>query len=203
MNQRLGTHADALRLALRLEGLTVAWMVVEAGASLAAGLVAGSTLLLAFGIDSLIELFSACLLIWRLRREARAGVDDEATIEKIERLTAQIGGYLLFALAVYVIVQAGYALWNEQAADTSWWGMAIALVAAMGTPFLARAKLRVADQIGSRALRADAIETLTCGYLAWNQQGVTATQDIKMPSKRSPAGTSHGCSSPASWPMPS
>jgi divalent metal cation (Fe/Co/Zn/Cd) transporter len=68
---------------------------------------------------------------------------------------------------VYVIVQAGYALWNEQAADTFWWGMAIALVAAMGTPFLARAKLREADQIGSRALRADAIETLTCGYLAW------------------------------------
>jgi divalent metal cation (Fe/Co/Zn/Cd) transporter len=32
--------------------------------------------------------------------------------------------------------------------------------------WLARAKIRVADQIGSRALRADAVESLTCGYLS-------------------------------------
>ena len=46
-------------------------------------------------------------------------------------------------------------------------GIVIALVAAVGMPVLARIKLRLANLIGSRALRADAMETLTCGYLAW------------------------------------
>ncbi len=41
------------------------------------------------------------------------------------------------------------------------------MVAAFGMPVLAKAKMRVADQIGSRALRADAMETFTCGYLSW------------------------------------
>jgi divalent metal cation (Fe/Co/Zn/Cd) transporter len=34
-------------------------------------------------------------------------------------------------------------------------------------PVLARAKLRLAQEIGSRALRADAMESLTCGTLSW------------------------------------
>ena len=40
-------------------------------------------------------------------------------------------------------------------------------MAALGMPILARAKIRVADQIGSKALRADAMETFTCGFLSW------------------------------------
>ena len=32
--------------------------------------------------------------------------------------------------------------------------------------WLAKAKMRVADQIGSRALHADAVESITCGYLS-------------------------------------
>lgn len=46
-------------------------------------------------------------------------------------------------------------------------GIAVAVIAAIGMPLLARLKLRVADRIDSRSLRADAIETITCGYLAW------------------------------------
>ena len=34
-------------------------------------------------------------------------------------------------------------------------------------PVLAKAKSRVAGKIDSRSLHADAMETLTCGYLAW------------------------------------
>lgn len=32
--------------------------------------------------------------------------------------------------------------------------------------WLARAKIRIADQLGSRSLRADAVESITCGYLS-------------------------------------
>ena len=156
-----------IQTALRLEALTLGWMVVEAGVSISAGIAARSLLLVAFGADSIVELLSAGVLYWRLRREATAAAGDEEAIEVVERRTARIAGYLLYALAACVLFQSVYGLWSGHAAETSWWGMAVAVVAAVGMPRLARAKLRVAAEIGSRALRADAMETITCGRLSW------------------------------------
>jgi len=156
-----------IQAALRLEALTLGWMVVEAGVSIGAGITARSLLLVAFGADSIVELLSAGVLYWRLRREATATAGDEETIEAIERRTARIAGYLLYVLAACVLFQSAYGLLLRHAAETSWWGMAVAVVAAVGMPLLARAKIRVADEIGSRALRADAMETITCGRLSW------------------------------------
>jgi len=142
-------------------------MVVEAAASVGAGIVAGSLLLLAFGADSLIELLSAGVLYSRLRVEACAVEPDEEELEALEQRASRIAGWLLYALALYVLLQAGYGLLHRHAAERSWWGIGVAIVAAFGMPPLAGAKIRVADEIGSRALRADAMETFTCGYLSW------------------------------------
>jgi divalent metal cation (Fe/Co/Zn/Cd) transporter len=156
-----------IHVALRLEALTIAWMIIEAAVSIGAGLAAGSVLLLAFGADSLIELLSAGVLYWRLRVEARAVGADEAALEALEQRTSRNAGWLLYALTLYVLLQAGYGLLHRHAAESSWWGIGVAVIAAFGMPPLARAKVRVAEEIGSRALRADAMETFTCGYLSW------------------------------------
>ena len=66
-------RAQLIRAAFRLEWLTMAWMVLEAAIALAAGLMARSVSLIAFGVDSLIELASAGVLIWRLVVELRRG----------------------------------------------------------------------------------------------------------------------------------
>ena len=42
----------------------------------------------------------------------------------------------------------------------------IGLVSKVGMPILAGYKLRVAARLNSRALRADAMEAITCGYLS-------------------------------------
>ncbi len=156
-----------MREALRLEALTIVWMVIEAAGSIGAGVVAHSLLLFVFGIDSLIELASAGLLYARLSIEARAGPEDRARIEALELKAARISGLLLYALALYVVLQSGYGLLHRHAAQTSFVGLAVAAVAAFGMPVLARAKIRIADEIGSKALRADAMETFTCGILSW------------------------------------
>src|SRR5205807_1620876 len=161
-------RSSELRAALRLEIATIVWMIIEAVAALAAGIVARSLLLVAFGIDSAIELASAVVVFRRFRIESHknfSGDLDDA--RAIERKTARIAGYLLFLLSAYVLVQAGFGLVTRHAADTSPIGIAVAIIAAIGMPLLAKAKLRVAYKIDSRALRADAMETLTCGYLAW------------------------------------
>jgi len=148
---------SAVAMALRLEKITIVWMVVEAAAAVGAGIVAHSLLLVAFGIDSAIELASGIVVFKRFRVEA----------EQIERRTARIAGYLLLLLSVYVTIQAIVGLVNRHAAETSPIGIGVAVIAAVAMPVLARAKRRVADTINSRSLRADAMETLTCGYLSW------------------------------------
>lgn len=156
---------DALvRTAIRLEWLTIGWMIVEAGVAIGSGLASNSLVLLAFGLDSLIELISAGVLMWRLRVELRRG---EAFSERAERIASKIGGALLFALAAYVVVAAGWNLWSAQQETFSWPGFAIALMAIPAMRYLAKRKLALAGQLGSAALRADAFEAITCGWLSF------------------------------------
>ncbi len=100
----------------RLEWLTVAWMVVEAVVAVASGIAAGSVLLLACGLDSVIQLASAGVLIWRLSVELRRGQEFS---ENAERLASRIGGGLLFALAIYVVTSAAWSLWTRYGAEFS------------------------------------------------------------------------------------
>ncbi len=159
---------SALAKALRLEIITIIWMVIEAATALAAGVVAGSLLLVAFGIDSAIELASAVVVFWRFRFRLTEKFESiQGSAPDIERKTARIAGSLLFLLSAYILVQAIFGLVTQHAAETSAFGIVVAIIAAFGMPLLAKAKLHVANQIDSRSLRADAIETLTCGYLAW------------------------------------
>ena len=74
-------RTDLIRRAFRLEYATVVWMVIEAAVAVWSGVQAASVSLLAFGIDSLIELASAGVLIWRLMVELRHG---QAFAEKAE-----------------------------------------------------------------------------------------------------------------------
>jgi divalent metal cation (Fe/Co/Zn/Cd) transporter len=138
-------------------------MVIEAVVALASGIAAGSVVLLAFGLDSLIELISAGVLIWRLSVELQHG---QAFSETAERLASRIGGGLLFGLAAYVILSAGWSLWTRQGAEFSIAGLAISVLAIPIMRYLARRKIVLADKLGSRALRADAMESITCGWLS-------------------------------------
>ena len=161
-------RADDVRLALLLTYITLGWMTIEGAASLLLGWASKSLLLEAFGIDSLIELFSASVLLWRLRIEA-SGRADEARVEAVEHRASRLVGYTLYFLVAYVVFNSAYGLFiAHRVTDTheSAWGILIGLVAKVGMPILAGYKLKVAARLNSRALRADAIEAITCGYLS-------------------------------------
>ena len=138
-------------------------MLIEAAVALGSGIAAHSLSLIAFGADSLIELASAGVLLWRLEIEMRRGAEFS---ENIEQRASRIGGVLLFGLAAYVVVSAAYGLWVREGQEFSIPGLVLAVLAIPVMSWLAKAKMRVADAIGSRALRADAVEAITCGYLS-------------------------------------
>jgi hypothetical protein len=127
-----------IREAFRLEYITLAWMTVEAAVAIGSGVAAGSLTLMAFGIDSLIELASAAVLVWRLNVELRHG---QAFAETAERTASRIGGALLFALAAYVVAAAGWKLWMREGAEFSLPGLIITVLAIPVMYFLARRKL--------------------------------------------------------------
>jgi len=163
-NQR----AADLKFALLLTYITLAWMTIEGAASLLLGWASKSLLLEAFGIDSVIELFSAGVLLWRLQVESR-GRADAARVEAVERRASGWIGYTLYFLVLYVVFNSAYGLFvAHRVTDTheSVWGIVIGLIAKIGMPILAGFKLKVAARLNSRALRADAIESITCGYLS-------------------------------------
>ena len=162
------SRADAVRLALLLTYITLGWMTIEGAASLLLGWASKSLLLEAFGIDSVIELFSAAVLLWRLRVEA-SGTATSEQVNLIEHRAARLVGYSLYALVAYVVLNSGYGLFvAKRITDTheSVWGILIGVVAKVGMPILAGYKLKVAARLNSRALRADAVESIVCGYLS-------------------------------------
>ena len=162
------SRANNLKLALLLTYITLGWMTIEGTASLLLGWASKSLLLQAFGIDSVVELFSGFVLLWRLRVEA-SGVASEERAEEVERRAARYVGYSLYVLVAYVVLNSGYGLLiAKRITDTheSIWGILIGLVAKIGMPILAGYKLKVAARLNSPALRADAVESITCGYLS-------------------------------------
>jgi divalent metal cation (Fe/Co/Zn/Cd) transporter len=146
-----------------LEYLTLAWMTVETAVAIASGITASSLTLVAFGIDSVVELASAGILVWRLTVELRRG---QKFAESAEQKASRIGGGLLFVLAAYVVASAGWKLWTQQGAKFSLPGLILCVLAVPIMYFLSHRKLALAETLGSRALKADAVESITCGWLS-------------------------------------
>jgi Co/Zn/Cd efflux system component len=161
-------HQQALKQALLAVGITFVWMILEAAVSLLLGAAARSLLLEGFGLDSLIELLSAGVLLWRLDAEYRRGLSAES-LEAVEGLASRIAGILLAGLALLLTVLAmGRLLGHTLPTDTerSVWGVLVGLAAKVVMPLLAAWKFRLAEKLQSRALRADAMESAACGYLS-------------------------------------
>jgi divalent metal cation (Fe/Co/Zn/Cd) transporter len=142
------------RRGFRLEYATMAWMVAEATVAITAGLIAASIALVGFGLDSVIELFSAAIVIWQLRGEI-AGQDRETR-------AVRLIGVTFFALAAYLAVQAIRDLATAARPGQSIPGLVVTAAALVVMPLLAVAKRRTGRALGNRTLVADSAETAFC-----------------------------------------
>ena len=154
----VGPAPDLLRRVVRLQVLTIVWMSAEAVVALLAAWTARSPALLGFGGDSAIELFSAIIVLWRFRSKPDSAV--------AEKLAARVAGGLLFFVAAFVIVNSGLSLLGYREPHPSFAGIILLIVAAIGMPWLASQKRKLATQVASTSLRADATESALCGYLS-------------------------------------
>jgi len=153
------------RRAVRLEWFTVSWNVIEAFIAIGAGLIAASTALIAFGVDSLIEVISAVVLLWRLLQTG-----PNATIEEhshAERRALYLVSATFFLLAAFVTFEGISALVTREAPDSSTVGLILSVLSLIIMPVLAYTKQQTGREWGSKALQADAVETWVCSYLSF------------------------------------
>jgi divalent metal cation (Fe/Co/Zn/Cd) transporter len=158
------TRAGQVRLGVWIELGTIAWMVIEASVALSVGFATRSVSLQGFGLDSIVELIAGGILLWRLVVEQRGGSLER--IETAERRASWVTAISLFALAVYIVGDSAFAFVTRTQPEASWWGVGLAIAAAIIMPLLWQGKLRVAKRIGSTALKADAACSVTCAYMS-------------------------------------
>jgi divalent metal cation (Fe/Co/Zn/Cd) transporter len=154
-------RAALVRRGTMLSYVSLAYNLIEAAAAIAVGAIAGSIVLLGFGMDSLIELASSMAALWRLRADV-----DVAQRERVERIALRVIGLCFAGLAVYIAADATHALWARDHPHKTVPGIVIAALSIAVMPVLARAKRTVATRLGSRALEADATQTTLCAYLS-------------------------------------
>lgn len=159
-------RARWLRRGVFLEAVTIGWNSVEAVLAIALGMLAGSTALVGFGFDSVIEVTSGLAVLWRLRLERRGGHAPEA-VARAEARALKVVGVCFLALALYVAWESAGKLWRGEGPDPSPLGLVLASVSLVVMPLLARANRRVARALGSRAVGADASQTALCAYLSF------------------------------------
>lgn len=140
---------------------TIGYNALEAVLSIGAGIAAGSVALVGFGFDSVLELTSSVAALWRLGADASAH-----RREHTERHALRIIGVCFLVLAVYIGIDAARSLIARAAPDESTIGIAIAAASLIVMPLLARAKRRVAGQLGSQAIAAEARQTELCTWLS-------------------------------------
>ncbi len=155
---------EALHLGIRLEVITLIWMTIEMSVAIAAGIAARSVLLTAFGIDSLIELISGGILLWRLQVENQGA--DLQRVERSESRAAWIVAISLGLLCVYVLFAALFGLISGSRPENTLAGLVVSAGAVLVMPYLAIVKRKLAIRIESKALAGDAINSFTCAYMA-------------------------------------
>lgn len=145
----------------RLQYLTISWNSAECLVALTAGFLAGSVALVGFGFDSAIEVTSGLAALWRLAHDA----DVEAR-ERAEHRALRVIGVCFLLLAVYVAYDSAAVLVTRRAPAPSTIGIVLAALSLIVMPTLVHFKRRVAGELRSGALEAEARQTRVCAYLS-------------------------------------
>lgn len=154
-------RATHVRTGIGIEYLSIGWTTIEAIVGISAGLLAGSVALVGFGLDSVIEVASSAILLWRLKTDA-----NEQTRERNEARALRGVGWCFLALAAYVSFDAVKALVRHELPERTYVGISLAVAAVIIMPLLAQAKRKAAAKLQSAALKADSVQSAICGYLS-------------------------------------
>jgi divalent metal cation (Fe/Co/Zn/Cd) transporter len=136
---------------------TITYNVIEAIIAIAAGTVASSAALIAFGLDSIVEVLSAAAVAWQF---------SAPDPHQRERVALRLIALSFFGLALFVSIDAIRALLGFADPEHSPVGIVLAAVSLAIMPVLSRFERRTGRELGSASAVADSKQTLICSYLS-------------------------------------
>jgi divalent metal cation (Fe/Co/Zn/Cd) transporter len=158
---QLPSHS-LLERALWWSVASLGWALLVGGLSVAEGLILHSTALVGFGLGSLGDGGASATLIWRFRHELHG----EWPSHELERRATLIVGVVLALISAYLVIRAGIAIAEHSEPEGAPIAFALTVASLLVLPVLARAKLRLAGPVRSRALRADGVLSAAGAALA-------------------------------------
>jgi divalent metal cation (Fe/Co/Zn/Cd) transporter len=150
-------HDALLERGRRLEFVTIGWNVMEVFVTIGLGIAASSLALIAFGLDSLVEVFAGIVVVWYIARH-----HDEHRARRAVRLVA----VAFVVLGVYLLGASISNFVQGEVADSSPFGIAYLAITAVVMFTLATKKRTLAREARSGPLRAEAQMTFLDGCLA-------------------------------------
>lgn len=149
----------ALARGVRLEVVTIAWNAGEVFVTVGLGIAANSLALVAFGLDSLVEIFASVVVLVHLRDPERT--DTRRAARALRRV-----GLAFVALAVVLAASATTRLALGSRPDESPIGIGYLAATIVVMLLLARGKAAVGRSLGDHPLAAEARMTLLDAALA-------------------------------------
>ena len=139
------------------------WNLLIGGAAVVTAAATGSLSLIGFGVNAIVDSSVSALLVWRFRSEAAGRT---TRILRVERLALRVAAAAFWIIGLYVLVRAVLALAGSHRNSSSLFGVAEAAASLVVLPYLAIGKYRLSQTLGSRALRADSLLTVSGIVLA-------------------------------------
>lgn len=158
MPDAVDEHARARRRALRLEWVTITWNILEVLVTIGLGIAAGSLALVAFGLDSVIEVWASAVVVWHVSHSQRT-----------RRRTARalhLVGLAFYALGLFLLLVSTERLVSGARPDDSPIGIGYLAMTVIVMLVLARLKATTSAQLGDHPLASEARMTLLDGFLA-------------------------------------
>ncbi len=150
---------DLEKRAVRLEYLTIGWNVVEMTITIALGIAAASLALVAFGLDTMVELFASGVVVWHLRHPGRDS-------DRVTALALRLVAFAFAGLALVVSAGAIWALATHAVPGESPWGIAYMTITVLAMLLLGLAKRATGAHLHSEPLSAEARMSLLDAALA-------------------------------------
>jgi len=149
--------------ALNLSYFTVTYNIIECIVSIISGFIAGSTALLGFGSDSLVESLSGLIMIWRFRKH---GIVSKYEEDEVDKKATFFVGITFFIFGLYILYESIRKLIFGEKPEPSLVGIIIAIASIIVMPILFYLKFKTGKSIGSKSLLADSKQTLVCLFMS-------------------------------------
>ncbi len=148
-----------------LQTATIFWNSGEVFITIALGLTSGSLALVAFGLDSLIEVFTSVVVLWHMGTSPTAARGDPTSNSRDDAAHRLVG--IAFAtLSVYLLVVSTRALIVGVEPDKSLPGIVYLAATAVVMLALARTKRGIGRRLDNKVFLAEARMTQLDAYLS-------------------------------------